>query len=540
MIRHGVKRDDCGQVQPHHRPDDAAQSVPARFWRLAWLIAVALAWGWTRSSVSHQGVGDLVGAANIPVATRIGFMALLLLPIILSFRSLNLLLWLMGASVIVGTVAYVPLMPYIREGVHLVFCVTGLRLIYTLKNEGRALAVREGNGLAQPFFVACLFFCFFCMAIFSVALNWSLSGSIWQLKVGISEAILLGAFGIVFVYLSVFESPSDLLRTIVDGFAWAAIAQIPLSLVAIVLLIITPLVPGSDTVYGLGYWDRMKTTFSGPDHASAFFVASVPLLVWWRTWNKGRIARILSTVYLQLAPWLLMATGSRMGKIAMLFVLGAGLLQATSRRVILQMLPSSLFAFCVGFYFQSFPAALCSFYFKIMKPAVNLMPLLPATWEDAWLAVKPPINEAGVHGLSLKGRFFQDAVRWQLLKETIEAFMAASPLNKLFGFGLGVAGNRLSGFPSPHMTPLDTLIELGGGGLLCLTAFVGSVLAGIWRLMREAEMKKFESVFATFVAVVACSLPAFTWEVHTWGIVMVIYVMAAVLLGNGKRTERST
>ncbi len=295
-----------------------------KFYLIACVTLGSVMWGGVRSLLLEEGVLELNPNEMIPTWLRIVVMLLFLFPILRAIGSIDRLVWMLGASVAVGFLPGVPLMPYVREGAHLVFIVTALVIVvrkypFIFSGLRRSLPLK-------------LYFGFLVLCALSIAVNHLLGGTVWQLKVGIAELILYGAFGVVMAALAApVPSARDNLANLIDGFAWAALGQAIVALAAIVLLLETPLVPGNDTVLGLGYWDRMKTTFANPDQAGVFFAVTISLLIWWANKQSGRIARFSALTYLQLAPWFLIATGSRTGRIAALFAMVVCLVRRSTK-----------------------------------------------------------------------------------------------------------------------------------------------------------------------------------------------------------------
>lgn len=268
---------------------------------IAWLTIVAVVWGVVRSGFLREGNPESINGLSIPVWVSVLFMLLFVFPVIRMARTMPDLFWLLGASVTVGLLPSVPLMPYVREGVHLVLLVGAVAII--VRREPFFPGLRQSS-LVQ-LYVAYLGIC-----ILSIAINQVLGGDVWQLKVGIAELILYVAFAVVLSVLATYANRDmNLLTPLIDGFLWAVFVQATVAAVAIVLVVVSPYSAGNDTVFGMGYFDRMKTTFSGPDHAGVFFAASIPLVILWANQRQERIARTVAMVYLQLAPWFVIATG---------------------------------------------------------------------------------------------------------------------------------------------------------------------------------------------------------------------------------------
>jgi hypothetical protein len=487
-----------------------------KLWMACWLSAGAVAWGLVRSTWNNGGVDN--GEANlVPVGVSVVFFLVLAFPVLAAMRSMERLAWLLGASATVGLLPRVPLMPFAREGVHLV-----LLAIAVLAFSRRA-AMPDAPTVSLPLrvYVAYLSACAASILLAQLAGT----AGIWELKVGIAELLLYVAFGLAIVGLSRLDHErGDALGLVLDGLAWAALAQLVVMSVAIGLAVATPLVPGNDTLLGLGYWDRVKSTFAGPDQAGVFFAFSIPLMIFWGQRQIGRMSQLAAWTYLQLAPWLIMATGSRTARVAVLIVLAACLLHRRFRPWVIKAAPSFLAAFSVAFMYQSFPTALRAAWIAFVTALHHL---------TGWTALPVP---ADFSGMSLVGRFFHDAERWRLMQESWEYYSAASAINKYFGFGLGVGGYRLATYPTAHNS-LDMLIETGMIGVALISVFVFVVVRRLAQNMRAAAGNGTQpaAAFAVLMALVAATLAGATYEAQTWGFVMAVYGVATVMLPDAGR-----
>lgn len=479
------------------RSDDFLSLVGTKIWCFAWLIVVALVWGALRSVLLEGGIPQSNPGLTVPVWLRVCFMALFMAPLVFALRSRGRLLWLLGAAVTVGFLPEVPLMPYAREYAHLVFIVIAL---------GTVMSGTSFIGSAKCLLPIRLYGVFLALCTLSIITNYILREDIWQLKVGISSLILYLAFGVVIAALAVQEvAENGTMDTILDGFAWAAIGQIIITLAAIVITLQVTVLPGNDTMFGLGYWDRMKTTFAGPNRAALFFAVSIPLLILWANNQRGQVARFAAFGYLQLAPWFVVATGSRSGRIALIISLGACLLRRSTRQGALAIMPSCFLSFYVGFYYRSLAAAI----------------------QELSIALSGGVTHAA--GIGFKGSFFHDVERVRLAEQTVHAFRDAPLFTQLFGMGLGVAGCVTCGYPSPHLNILKTVVDVGLVGLLLQGAFFVAVLSRLGWIVLRGAADEADKGFVVLVPLLAVWVVGFAEGVETTGVVMVVCAMAFTL-----------
>jgi O-antigen ligase len=204
--------------------------------------------------------------------------------------------------------------------------------------------------------------------------------------------------------------------------------------------------------------------------------------------------------YLQLVPWLIMATGSRTTRVAFVGAFLALLAMRRTRGLMVYMMPSTIAAYLVGFYYQSLPAAIERFF-----------------------------SADANSNMSLSGRFFADTERFQLIRDTISAMNDAPQWVKLIGFGPGTGGYSISGFPEPH----NFLNHWAETGVLGIIALVGFFAALLWGLLRQALRSRQSSIPARLllVALMLFSVANLTHDMAKSGLMMalLLLVTAAVV-----------
>lgn len=505
-------------------------SCREKFFALIWLTAITLAWGLVRSNAIEAGV-DGKGLNALPVEVSLLFMGLLSLPVLLAWRSPARLWWLLGASVTIGLLPAIPLMPYLRDASHLVFLVIAVRCLVAGPLGGRGTS----GSLPMRIYVVFVGACAFSVCL---AQLWGTAGR-WELKVGIAELVVL--LSVTVSVCSMLGSDSDreqILDTLLDGFAWATTAQVAIMLLAIYLAFASPLQPGNDTLAGLGYWDRVKSTFSNPDQAGVFFATAIPLVVLWAHRRADFASWRWASIYLQLAPWMIMASGSRTGKIAMVIALLAALLPGGSRRKVLRAVPSFVLAGYVGLMYQSLPFAVDALVFQAADLGNRLaiflgahgLPLADSVDRivDCLHAIAA-VDANQIAGMSFRGRFFQDS-RWDMMARTWNYFVAEPTLQQLLGNGAGIGGFRLSGYPSAHNL-LDLFIEVGLLGTVVLVGFFSVLvlrLVGIAKFAKT-DHKTWADAILLLGALLTASVGCATYRVDRWGFVMVLFSMAILL-----------
>lgn len=461
------------------------------------ITILALVWGFVRSDFLGEGNPAVPSQTIIPVWFRV--LIMLLFAVLFLRMSLTLpdLFWMLGASVSLGCLPAVPLMPFVKEGVHLVLVVGAA--VFGLRLSSISFAYR------QPSFLQ-LVPLYLVICVISVAANYVLGGDLWLLKVGISELTLYFAYAVVCaVVLNYTKLVGSPLPYFIEGFVWATFAHAVVAAIGIVLIFITPFSAGGDTVFGLGYYDRLKNTFSSPDPSGVFFAASMPLVVYWAREGKSKIASMAAATYLFLVPWFVVATGSRTARLALIFAITVLLVWRSSRRWATAILPSMAVAFWVGFYYRSLPEA------------------FEAKFLHSMSVFGPAVSGSN---LGMKGAFFSDEIRMRQLFETFDWLLKFRVFQWLFGGGLGAAGNEASQFPSPHTTPLDVLMEVGIVGASALGIFVLVLWVNLWKLALKGRFYGCECAFALLAATAISSIAGLTNEIQAWGFVMVLYMMS--------------
>jgi hypothetical protein len=480
-----------------------------------WLFATALMWCFIRSHYDDWGKDGLSDEV-VPLALRALVMLAMLAPMLLLTRNQSRLFWLAGLSCSLGTVPLLPLLPFLRDYTHLTILILSITI-------GRSLFRLVPLSSVPPF--AAFFLSYIAFCIFSLIANFGLFGNVWQLKVGIAYLILFGAFALVIYAVSVAPAKAEpRFDNMLDGFVWGVAGQTLVALVAIPALFYVPFSIGNDTVFGIGYYDKYKSSFSGPVSLGMYFVISVPLLLLWAhrkavldLSNRGLMwpkvpAGWLVLVYLQLMPWFMMATGSRTARVTFVVTILALLVIPRTRLVVTLMLPSTIVANIVSFFYQSLPAAVARIVSNDVDPSRNM-----------------------------SDRFFSVQDRSELVKETLVTMSNAPRGLDMIGFGPGTGGYRISGFPEPHNFLMNQWTETGILGIVSLVFFFAALVWGLLRQAPRARQSSF-SVWLLLVALLSFAPASLSYNPSYWGISMglVLIVSTAVVAFNfaGQVAER--
>jgi O-antigen ligase len=449
------------------------------------LFGTVLIWCCIRSyyvNEGREGLSDSVVPLGIKILVTLG----LVVPALIAIRKDSQVAWFAGLSGAIGTVPLLPLLPFLREYTHIIVLLWG----FTLSASFFARIVPN----RVPIFAQC-FMLYVATCALSATINFVIFENIWQLKVGVAFLILFGAFVILMLGVVVEPAQAELrFDSLLDGFVWGAFGQAVVALAAIPLLVCLPFSEGNDTVFGLGYYDKYKSTFSGPVSLGMFFVISMPLVLLWMQ-RKDR-ASWIATGYFQLMPWFMMATGSRTARIVAVGTFGMLLARPKTRRPMLVVLPSAILAYWVAFKYQSLPAAI----FKLLGRNVD------------------PSRD-------LSDRFFVVTDRIEFIKETIAQMSNAPLILKLLGFGPGTGGYRVSRFPSPHNMFMNQWVETGIIGLLALVAFLVTLAWALWRHAR-ADQRDLQSAWLLLIALFSFAAVCATYAPTYWGYTMVVLLVS--------------
>lgn len=476
-------------------PDNEAHNI----YVLCWLFVVSLTCAVLRSVGTFDAPLDWQNPSDSALA--ISLVVVIALPALWIAQSSGRAGYFLGASPALGVFPSLSHVPFLQEFTHLMLLTAAV-----------AYWRERQHCLTTPTWTApvLLYAVFAVLSIASVLLNYFMHESVWQLKVGISGLFAVVTFAWLLLGMTRLSPyapyPAD---EILKGFLHASIGATLIGIVAVVLLFGTPYSTGTNTIgnntiYGLGYFDRMQLLFQGPSFAGMYFVIVAGLAICAMSRHLG-IKNWLLIVLLQASPWLVMASGSRVARISLVLVLLTGLLASALRRTTLLMLPSAAIALLVAVNFQSLPSA-------VMYSVATSVPASGLSADELRL-------------LSIKGRFFVDHERTALLKNSIEFFFSSPPLAQWIGNGYGVAGFRESAIPSPHQQPQDVLIEVGMLGFVTYYLFLLSCLVILFRTKTNdwGAKKPLHYMFATlFVAIAGLSL---AYETGTRGITLVVIAL---------------
>lgn len=411
--------------------------------------------------------------------------------------------YLLGGSAALGVFPAMPKLPFLQD-------VTHALLVLFLAANWRSLRAWRGiRGQLDARLTGYLVF--LLVAVVSVVVNFLQRGDVWQLKVGLSGLLLLGIFFMVLCIMVASPAPT-VFNQLRKGFLDSAQIAAAFGCVALVLLFVTPYSTGlagdgQETLGGLAYFDRLKLMFDGPGVAAIYFVGAMSFAVHALSEHGSAIrgwARAGLLFLVQVSPWLIVATGSRVGKIALVVLILTGLSWKSVRRVSLIALPTTFAALLIAVDFQSFPSAV-KFHLGYVFPEF--------------------FDASALEKLRLADRFLALEERGDLLRQAIAAVREAPLLNQVIGMGYGVSGYSSSLYPSPHDQFIGLIVQVGVLGFASYFLFW---LTCSWRVLASAWRFSSSGVGASWafgVSLISIFGLATAYQVGTKGWVLVLLLM---------------
>jgi hypothetical protein len=495
-----------------------------------WVFSSSIAWGAVRSAFLDQGSAELP-VTGIPLWIRIAFFLLLALPAIGCLFHRQSFFWLLGLSGAVGVLPELPLVPFLRDYAHLVI-VAGAVIVVGAISMGAGLT-RSRFLEGTPGFVR-VYLAYIAACAVSIFLNWILFENIWPLKVGISFLILFGCFAAVIVATTrpAWRARIDVVE-IIDGFSWGALAQCAIAFVGVPLLFTIPYSQGNDTIFGLGFYDRYKSTFPGPVNLGMFSIVAVPLVV---AWMRGSAAKSAwGWIYLQCAPWLVVISGSRTARLVVIAAIVALFVKAETRFKALMMLPSTIVAFYLGFYYNSFPAAVRAAFGDSYSASQSLkghfFDLENRTGLVSSAIDALPFNASG-HGI------LTTIMRERTLGSKLPVWLLEG-INSVLGYGAGVGGYAQSGFPTAHTMLLNLLIDSGILGLVLFVVFIAWLSLRLTIRSFRASDRDSLTTWLCLIALASAMVANGTYVPQLWGFYLVTIILACAAAVGGDHSARS-
>lgn len=468
---------------------------------LVWLlltVTVYVVWAVFRSTLLDSGVEYTRGVDEIGIANSLPFILFFACSAVVVARSLVFGIWFLGCVSTLSIMPAIPNVPFFREYGHIVIAALAIFHVWrsTLLLEYRDARLRVV--VDKPDMVVVLAILFVGQGIMALLLHCASECNAYILKVSLSETILYGFFvGVLAIVMSPRISAIKLKDAFAGGMILSAIVSIVLGYLGLIAILLNSDAVGNDTALGFGYWDRLKSTFPGPDQAGIYYAATVPILLYFASSAQitSRRRQLLVVALMLIAP-LIIATGSRTARIAVLPALLVGLTYAPFRRTLLVILPVYALAYYFGFFYRS------------------IVGLINVHFGDKSQAYK-----------EIATTFWSDSERLVLAQQSASQWFEGGR-QFLMGIGPGLAGYSESGFPNSHATWLDLVVEQGLLGVLIFLAIIVILVRRLVATMRHGDRELRSMSLAILTAFVVVGIGSITYDNHTW-----VFVWYLVLFG---------
>ncbi len=208
----------------------------------------------------------------------IGSYILIVVPLIWIVSHTRSAIYLFGASPALGILPEFPGLPFLREFSHLMVFIS-LIAFYRARSKTEFTYWRANQPLLA-------YASFWVVSLIGVILNFFLLGSFWQFKLGVSALFMVGAY-LAMLSLLADGSVSQKITfdRMLDGFIHSTLILAVIGLIVTSLLFLIPYSTGTNglgnnTIYGLGYFDRMQLLFPGPVYAGIYFAIAICLVIY--------------------------------------------------------------------------------------------------------------------------------------------------------------------------------------------------------------------------------------------------------------------
>lgn len=453
--------------------------------------------GWSLTSTVGEGLFDRVALLGCVLFVVLGGL------FVWAAQAPERATYLLGGSAALGVFPAIPKLPFLQD-------VTHAALIVFLTANWRSL--RDWRGIRTPVDLRVLgYLAFLSVAVVSVGVNFLQGGDVWQLKIGLSDLLLQGILLMALCIMVISPAPT-VFNQLRKGFLDSAQIAAAFGCVALILLCVAPYSTGltgdgQGALWGLAYFDRLTLLFDGPGIAAVYFVGAMGFAIHALSedcsaisgWSRKRLLFLV-----QVSPWLIVATGSRIGKIALVVLILTGVSWKSVRRASLIALPTTFAALLIALDFQSFPSAV-KFHLGYVFPEF--------------------FDSSALEKLRLAGRLLAWEERGDLWRHAIASLREAPLLNQAIGMGYGVSGYSSSIYPSPHNQFAGLIVQVGVLGFASYFLFwltcSWRVLASAWRF-RSSEVGASWAFAVSLISI--CGLGV-AYEVETKGGVLVLLLM---------------
>jgi hypothetical protein len=458
---------------------------PVAGWAIGLLITVTV--------VAWHIVGDLPSMAGPPGQTLVHATSLFLVALLTmaALHDLETALVALPFLAVTMRAPDVPALPFIREFGSVALLVVAARL------AGAAIAMgpQRAVAAAQPL-IGHRAFLLLSLSVLATVPAWIcviLTGPLLNAKVVTSHVAqeLLILLMIAALALAVIHQGKRALTLLLDGLFGLSLLMVAGGIVMTAVSSFAAGPMAEHSLFGLLYYCRVELTLFGPDHLSTFIAAVTPILLYYATANNS-LQRKVALVALVFVPFLIVGTGSRSGRIELLFVLAVSALFRDFRRVAIPigLLATALFA---------------------------------ATF--AYRCTNDIVQGTAYGGYVFPDTFLHDPVRTAMRQNFLE-FLSPAKISSwpstfaYFGrlaFGVGVGLPVYEQFNvGTHMAYSDVIISKGVVGAALLLASLAALFIAIGRDIRKAdpETQRLGAVIA--LTLLPFLIAAGVWDIRGW------------------------
>jgi hypothetical protein len=461
-----------------------ARVISSRSAEWFWVTATCVLYVMWSAQRSHASYVTVSGTSTPVYAVWILLFVLLALPAVIDYRKG---LSRIGYVVCLGVLPRIPKLLFLQGMGELLLVCTLLGFILTVLLRNPRLFERLDATVAFTLL-------FVAQAALSLSISYfSQARGFVIVEDAVTRVVLLGTFAmLMFLLVQTTESMPEWYR-VFDSLLKGVGIAILLGLFGTAVLLsegytwsrdTTSIQWSSDTALGFGDFDRLKGTFADPFRAALFFATSIPFLFYLGSGSTKRSRRILWFGAVVLAVLIVIAAGSRAGKLAAGCALIGCVCIPRYRRYAFPVLVFALPLLAFSLLYRSLGAAI--------------------------------LAQRGVIGPDMAAaEFFTDTPRTRLIGYALESIEKYP----LFGIGPGVEGRIGAAFDTSHNTYLNIAVEHGLLGLALFLILLASIYLRLLRVVvgtRDADQRCLGWTFLLVLVVFAVAGLFHTTVSHIW------------------------
>lgn len=290
-----------------------------------------------------------------------------------------------------------------------------------------------------------------------------------------------------------------------NTFYRVAVASIVIGVFGVCVILFANYHWQNDTAWGLSYFDRLKSSFSVPAQASLFFAASTCMFMHQWVFSHKKTTKLVSAICLSMVVMLVIATGSRSGKLLIFLPLIVGIMYAPYRRISIVLMVLYASAIFPTAYYRSIisqPIPFMITQVNGLSTSVTIGDLVP---KKDWGEI--PAEGSGNMGVTL----FQDEHRSNYL------FLSANKIrvNPWVGAGLGLSGKAGTDVVDPHNSIMLVSMESGIPAAIMFALLIAYLLIKLYICYRvSVDEYNRGAIIAISTAVIVILAGGAVWSNH--------------------------